>query len=155
MLRFHAKEFRNFESEDYDNFDDNAAAPPRGRSNDLFKTPGSRRRQKSPCYQQPKPPRRQRPRDIPAGQGKNFSKAPSIPKAPSVTSVESMETSYSSAGGSNMSITSLLSSDSSSSGSRMLSSEPSPWTSTSSLNHDSDPDNDPGSTGRKVSLLIS
>ena len=158
MLRIHAQRFRNYESEDYDNFDDNPS--PRGRSNDHFKKPGSRRRQKSPCVQVE---RRQRWRDIPAGQGRNFSQAPSLPKAPSVTSIESMETNYSSIGGSDMSITSSLSSDSSSSGSRMLSSEPSrsssrntmnglqsPWTSTSSLNHD----NDPGSSNRKVSISI-
>lgn len=101
--------------------------------------------QKSPCYQL-EPPRRQRQRDIPAGQGRNFSQTPSIPKAPSVTSIESMQTITSSVGGSVMSITSSLSSDSSSSGTRMLISEPSrsysrntmnglqsPWTSTSSL----------------------
>ena len=163
MLRFHAREFRNYDLEDYDNFDpDAAAAAPRGRSNDRFKTPRSRH--KSPCYQQPKPTRRQRWRDIPAGQGRNFSQAPSLPKAPSVTSIESMETSNSSIGGNDMSITTSLSSDSSSSGSRMLSSEPSrsssrntmnglqsPWTSTSSLNHD----NDPGSSSRKVSISVS
>ena len=161
MLLFHAKKFRNYDLEDYDNFDVNATDAPRGRSNDRFKKPSSRRRQKSPCYQLG-PPRRWR--DIPAGQGRNFSQAPSLPKAPSVTSIESMETSNSSIGGSDMSITTSLSSDSSSSGSRMLSSEPSrsssrntmnglqsPWTSTSSLNHD----NDPGSSSRKVSISVS
>ena len=165
MLRIHAQRFRKYDSEDYDNFDGNAeAAAPRGRSNDRFKKP-SRSRHKSPCYQLG-PPRRQRWRDIPAGQGRNFSQAPSLPKAPSVTSIESMQTSDLSIGGSNMSITSSLSSDSSSSGSRMLSSEPSrsssrntmnglqsPWTSTTSLNHDTDPD--PCSRGRKVSIYIS
>ena len=158
MLRIHAQRFRNYELEDYDNFDVNPS--PRGRPNDRFKRPEHGRRRKSPCYQVRRPSR-EKWRDIPAGQGRNFSQAPSLPKTPSVTSIESMQTSNSSVGGSDMSITSSLSSDSSSSGSRMLSSEPSrsssrntmnglqsPWTSTSSLNHDTD--TDPGSRGRKV-----
>ena len=134
MFHFRAKKFRKSDLEDYDNFDVNAAADaPKGRSNYRYRKPGSRKRQKSPCYQL-EPPRRQRWRDIPAGQANNFSKAPSI------------QTINTSVGGSVMSITSSLSSDSSSSGSRMLISEPSrsysrntmnglqsPWTSTSSL----------------------
>ena len=146
IFHFRAKKFRKSDLEDYDNFDVNAAADaPKGRSNYRYRKPGSRKRQKSPCYQL-EPPRRQRWRDIPPGQAKNFSKASSIIKAQSVTSKESMQTINTSVVGSVMSITSSLSSDSSSSGSRMLVSEPSrsysrntmnglqsPWTSTSSL----------------------
>ena len=141
MLRFHAQKFRNYDLEDYDNFDVNATDAPRGRSNDRFKKPSSRRRQKSPCYQL-EPPRRQLWRDISTGQERNFSEAPSIPKAQSVISIESMQTVNTSVWGSVLSITS----SSSSSGARILPSEPSrsssrntmngfqsPWTSTSSL----------------------
>ena len=134
MFHFNAKKIRKYDLEDYDNFDVNAAADaPKGRSNYRYRKLGSRKRQKSPCYQL-EPPRRQRWRDIPAGQVNNFSKAPSI------------QTINTSVVGSVMSITSSLSSDSSSSGSRLLISEPSrsysrntmnglqsPWTSTSSL----------------------
>ena len=131
MFHFRAKKFRKSDLEDYDNFDVNAAADaPKGRSHYRYRKPGSR---KSPCYQL-EPPRKQRWRDILAGQANNFSKAPSI------------QTINTSVVGSVMSITSSFSSNSSSSGSRMLISEPSrsysrntmnglqsPWTSTSSL----------------------
>jgi len=149
MFRFQLKmKFRNDDLENYDNFDVYAAAGAlRGRPNDLFKKTGSRRRQKSPCYQLG-PPRRQLWRDISTGQERNFSQAPSIPKAQSVISIESMQTVNTSVWGSVMSITSSSSSSggSSSSGARILPLEPSrsssrntmngfqsPWTSTSSL----------------------
>ena len=136
--------FHNDDLEDYDNFDVYAAV--NGRSDDRFKKTGSRRRQKSPCYQLG-PPRRQLWRDFPDEQGRNFSQAPSIPKAPSVTSIESIQTINTSVRGSVISITGSMSSSggSSSSGARILPSEPSrsssrntmyglqSWTSTSSL----------------------
>ena len=149
MFRFHHKmKFHNDDLEDCDNFDVYAAVGAlNGRSNDRFKKTGSRRRQKSPCYQLG-PPRRQLWRDFPDEHGRNSPQAPSIPKAPSVTSIESIQTINTSVGGSVISITGSMSSSggSSSSGARILPSEPSmsssrntmygiqsPWTSTSSL----------------------
>ena len=140
MFRFHLKM----------NFRNDAAGALRGISNDRFKKTSSRKRQKSPCYQLG-PPRRQLRTNSLAGQERNFSQAPSIPKAPSERSIESMDTINTSVGGGVMCITCSMSSGSSSSGSRILPSEPSrsssrntmyglqsPWTSTTSLNHDKD-----------------